>query len=70
MGIGQQPWLQLPSLAGIRQILDEFRSRGKESLETILDGKVADGDRPMGFPSAVFPYRIKDRPSVTKSGPR
>jgi hypothetical protein len=52
MRIGQQRWLQFPSLAGVRQILDEFRGRGKKRLETILDGAIADGDGEMGLPSA------------------
>src|SRR6516162_6265965 len=62
MHIGQQRWLQLPSLAGVRQILDEFRSGGKESLETILDGAIADGVGEMGLPSAGLPVQNQGPP--------
>ena len=41
-------------LTGVGEILDELGGGGKQSLETVLDGAVCDGDRQMGFATAGF----------------
>src|SRR6266404_9022842 len=39
-------------LAGVGEILDQFRCGGEERREAVLDGAVPDGHRQMGLPSA------------------
>jgi hypothetical protein len=68
--VGCQRLLEISTLAGVREVLDEFRRSGEESLEAVLDGAVANGTARWVFPLPVLPCRINDRPSVTKSSPR
>ena len=52
MRVGCQRFLEIPPLAGVREVLDEFRRGGEKSLEAVLDGAIPDGHRQMSFPSA------------------
>ena len=50
--VGCQRLLEISTLAGVGEVLDEFRRGGEESLEAVLDGAVPDGHCQMGLPSA------------------
>ena len=50
--VGCQRFLEISTLAGVREVLDEFRRGGEESLEAVLDGAIPDGHRQMSLPSA------------------
>src|SRR6266849_5482245 len=50
-------------LAGVGEILDQFRRGGEERLEAVLDGAVPDGHRQMGLPSAGLTVQDQ-RPSL------
>jgi hypothetical protein len=41
--VGCQRFLEISTLAGVREVLDEFRRGGEESLEAVLDGAIPDG---------------------------
>jgi hypothetical protein len=41
--VGCQRLLEMSPLAGVREVLDEFRRGGEQSLEAVLDGSVPDG---------------------------
>jgi hypothetical protein len=43
VGIGRERLLEVPSLAGVREVLDQFRCGGEERHEAVLDGSVPDG---------------------------
>ena len=49
MRVGGQRFLEISTLAGVREVLDEFRRGGEQSLETVLDGAVPDGHRQMSL---------------------
>jgi len=53
--------MEMSPLTGVGEILDELGGSGKQSLETVLDGAVCEGDRQMGFATAGF--AIKDQRS-------
>jgi hypothetical protein len=50
--VGCQRFLEASTIAGVREVLDEFCRGGEKSLEAVLDGAVANGHRQMGLPSA------------------
>jgi len=50
--VGCQRFMEISTLAGVREVLDKFGRGGEESLEAVLDGAVPDGHRQMSFPSA------------------
>src|SRR5260370_31036956 len=52
--VGAQRFLEISTLAGVREVLDEFRRGAGESLETVLAGAVPDGHRQMSLSSAVL----------------
>src|SRR5690348_8305238 len=49
--VGGQRFLEISTLAGVREVFDEFGRGGEESLEAVLDGAVPDGHRQMSLPS-------------------
>src|SRR2546421_1866320 len=50
--VGCQRLLEMSPLAGVGEILDQFRRGGEERLEAVLDGAVPDGHRQMSLSSA------------------
>ena len=50
--VGCQRFLEACTIAGVREVLDEFCHGGEKSLEAVLDSAVANGHRQMGLPSA------------------
>ena len=50
--VGCQRFLEISTLAGVREVFDEFGRGSEESLEAVLDGAIPDGHRQMGLPSA------------------
>src|SRR6266852_2485500 len=61
--VGCQRFLEISTLAGVREVLNEFGRSGEESLEAVLDGAVPDGHRQMGLPSAGLTVQ-NQRPSL------
>ena len=47
--VGDERLLQPPLLAGVGEVLDEFRRRGEKRLDTVLGSAIADGHRQMGL---------------------
>lgn len=43
MSVGRERFVQVPLLAGIRKILNEFGGGRKACLEAVLNGAIADG---------------------------
>ena len=62
MRVGCQRFLEISTLAGVREVLDEFRRGGENSLEAVLDGAVPDGYCQMGLPSAGLPVQDQRPP--------
>ena len=67
--VGGQRFLEISTLAGVREVLDEFRRGGEESLETVLDGAVPDGHRQMSLSSAGLTVQNQRRPLGDKVQP-
>jgi hypothetical protein len=57
MRVGGQRFLEISTLAGVREVLDEFRRGGEESLETVLDGAVLDCEAIL----TLSDFRIRNR---------
>ena len=53
---------------GRGEIIDQFRGRDKARIKAMLNGAVRDGDREMRFPRPGLPLKIRQWPSVVKSG--
>jgi hypothetical protein len=53
--VGCQRLLEMSPLAGVGEILDQFRRGGEQRLEAVLDGAVPDSHRQMGLPSTGLP---------------
>src|SRR5213080_4824387 len=49
--VGGERLLQPSLLAGVGEIFDQFRRRGKKRLEAVLDGTIADGHGQMRLPA-------------------
>ena len=41
--VGDQRLMEVPLLTGVGKIFDQFGGRGKQGLETVLDGSISDG---------------------------
>src|SRR5260370_20194186 len=61
--VGCQRFLEISTLAGVREVLNEFGRSGEERFEAVLDGSVPDGHRQMGLPSAGLTVQYQ-RPSL------
>jgi hypothetical protein len=65
-----QRLLEMSLLAGVREILNEFRRGGEERLEAILNRAISDGYCQMGFATAGLAVKNQRAPFGYKSGPR
>jgi hypothetical protein len=54
MRVGGQRVGESPCAEGRREIVDQFGSRHKQRIETVLDSAIGNGDREMRFASARF----------------
>jgi len=53
-GVVDEGLMEMAPLTGIGEIFDKLGGGGEQSLETILDGAVCDGNREMSFATAGF----------------
>jgi len=52
VGIGRQEMAKLPLAGRAGEVIDEFRRRGEQRVEAVLDGAVGDGHDEMGLAGA------------------
>src|SRR5438552_18414964 len=53
-GVVDEGLMEMAPLTGVGEIFDKLGGGGEQSLETILDGAVCDGNREMSFATAGF----------------
>ena len=68
--VGGQRLLEFSLDAGVGEIFDQFRGRGEKSLETVLDGPIADGHRQVGLASPGLAVQDERTSFADQVGPQ
>jgi len=68
--VGGQRLIEMPMLAGIRKIFDQFGRGGKQSFEAILDGPISDGHCQVRFPPPLLTPEDQGAPFADEVQPQ
>ena len=68
--VGSQRLTQVSFLTRVRKVFDQFGCEVNSASKPFWMARYPMATAKCVFPRPVFPCRIKERPSVTKSGPK